>query len=189
MTFKTGFIPSKKIVELISPSSISAIFCVVSSLVINLGVIFINRYRPGRLGLNNLTNKQHLTLRGNYLIGSLTQNIWVKRLPMICFYLLVFTLIYLIAYDFKKFSNFKLKILKRASLRAVVLAIWSPYLLYFFNNILAYVAKIDIVSTTASNVYAIIAYILLSIIITSVALHMQIILFRLLNLKSRVVAL
>ena len=179
----------KQTVELITPSSLSAIFCVVGSLVISLGVIFINRYRPGRLGLNNLTNKLHQTLRGNYLMGSLTSNAWVKRLPMISLYLLILLLIYLIAIDFKKSAKVKRNILSHTAVRVVILAIWLPYLLYFFNDILAYVAKIDIVSTTASNIYAVIGYILLAILISSAAIHLHVIFLRAISLKSRLINL
>ncbi|MHB1865494.1 MAG: hypothetical protein ACYCPS_05050 [Candidatus Saccharimonadales bacterium] len=190
MSVKKQFNIKKKSIEVVLPSSLSAVLAVVISIVINLAVLFINRYRPGRLTLNNLTNKSHLTLTGNYLTGSLTQNIWVKRLPVIFCWLVLLVLIYLLLADagllFKSKMQLK-RFLLRSLLRLVVAIIWVLYIYYFFDHILAYVAKIDIVSTTASNVWAIVGYIIIAILISSTATQINVVFLRLVNLKTRVI--
>lgn len=179
-----------KLLELIMPSSSSSILDVVAGLVIIIGVIFVNRFRPGRLGLNNLTTKLHQTLSGNYLNGSLTTSIWVNRLPLIFFGLVVLILVLLTLFDFNKFSKPKLKarkILQNISLRIPVAIIWFAFLYLLFNKVLPDVAKISIVATTASNIWAMSGYLILAILIAFIAIHLSVILLRLLFLKTRII--
>lgn len=176
-----------KFIELISPSTISSIFCVVISIVIDLGVLFLNRYRPGRLELSSASS--HLTIKNSHLVGTLTDDRWVKDLPHLFLYLSILLLIYFAVFELVEVINSELKAIKfiwHLLERVVVVIVWYPYLLFFFNNILPYVAKIAIVSTSASNVFLIVCYVIFSIAITSIAVHINIILLRLLSLKTRI---
>lgn len=188
------------------PSSISSVFCVVVSLILTLGVIFINRYNSSSLRLEYQYYQAHRTISNSSLTGSITQNQIVTNLPLIIFWLLVGVIIYIASVDIIKGIRSAVELRKelnyvnvhrvqlirdttvRIFLRLLVVAIWLPYLIIFFHHIIPYSVKVAILATTASNALHVAGYVVLSLAITAVAIHINLILFRLLLQRPRVIS-
>jgi len=177
-----------KIIKLLAPSEVGAIFSVVISFVISLGVIFINRYRPGRLDLSFVGYSLRKTIGDSTLTGTLTDDRLIKDLPLICFGVILVILAILLSRDLHKLPSRKIKARKLVSQILVRLAaalILFFYLEIFFNVLLAYSVKISILSSTAGNVLGVVGYVILSVVISTIAIHINVLLLRLASYHAR----
>jgi hypothetical protein len=176
----------KKSVELLTPSTISAIFSVTASMIFTIGVIFINRYRPGSLDLTTVYNGFSDKLTGTILQNSIVQNLTqasVVLLATLAVILVIFDL-----YKQTKNKNYQKalpKILIHIILRIISLSIWAGYLFVLFNYIFPYCTELAIRSTVAASTLLVIVYITLTMIINAAAIEVNVIFLRLLFLKTR----
>ena len=205
MSSENKIVTSRQLVELLTPSGISSVICVVSGMVFTLGVVLINRYRSSSLELQYKYYQAHKTVSNSHLTGTILNNSIINDLPLIIFWAVTGAVIYLIAADIVKafssaielreeldYVHVHRKILIRdtlikLSIRLIVIAITLPYLIFFFHRILPYAVKLSILATTASNTLMIAMYIVSSILLLSLAIHVIVVLARLLLLKPRVI--
>ena len=194
------------VAKLLTPSAISSVICVVIGLVFSLVVIFINRYRSSSLRLEYNYFSLHQSFSSSYLTGSLLKNNIIENIPLIFFWSLAGLVVYFIAADFVKLVTSAFEFRKELNYvhakkpqlirdfllplisRLVVVAIWIPFAIIFFQTILPYSARLAISASTASHIALVVGDIVLSIIITSVATHVHVVLLRLLFRRPRLFA-
>jgi len=193
----------RRIIKLATPSSLSAVLCLVASLIVSLGALFLNRFRANSLGIEGSYHQTQQTLASSHLVGSIFQSRIVNDLPLIVFWAVIGTIVYIFAADIiKAFRNSvdlveeldyahvnKSRLitdqLVRLGIRILVLVVWLPYIDLFFNSIMPYAIRIAILASTAGNVIQVILHVLLSVAIGAIAFHLNVIFLRLLFLKPR----
>jgi hypothetical protein len=203
MPAQNNTVTAKEIVDLLTPSPMSSVICVVAGIVLSVGVIFINRYRSSSLQLQYQYYQAHHTVSNSILSGSILDNSIIKELPLIAFWAIVGVVVYLIAADIVKALNSAIELRKELdyvhvhrkllisniliqfAIRVAVLIVSLPYLIFFFHRILPYCVKLSILATDASNAFGVAIYVLSSVIIFAATLHVLVILVRLLFLKAR----
>ena len=203
MSETTKRLPYKRVLELLSPSALGSVIYLVASLSLVLSVIFINRYRSSSLKLQYQYYQSHHTISNSYLTGSILQNSVVKDLPLVLFWALVGVVVYLIGFDviktlrsaveLREELNYvhvhRLSLIKdvftKFAVRVVAIGLLLPCLLIFFHRIIPYCIKIAILTTAAGNLVGVIGYTVLAIIVASAAIHINLILIRLVFLKPR----
>jgi hypothetical protein len=193
----------RRIIKLATPSSLSAVLCVVASLFISLGALFLNRFRSNALGIQGSYHQTQQTLANSHLVGSIFQNQILNDLPLIVFWAVVGVIVYIFAIDIIKTFRNSLDLVEeldyahvnkhrlitdivgRLGIRVIVLAIWLPYILLFFDSLMPYSIRIAIIASTSSNIIAVILHMLISVTIGSLAFHINVIFLRLVFLKPR----
>jgi hypothetical protein len=196
MLDKKQVLTYKSLTNLLSPSTLSAIFCVVVSLAISISAIFINRFKPTILSLSNSDFNKGISITNSRLNGTITGNDLIKDVAPVFLSLVVAAVIYLLAYDiyqaielYKKHGSRTKTLLKKIAinfiLRLIVLAVWLPYLNLFFRLTIPYCVRMALLITSASNVLVIASDIILAVVIASTATHINVILCRLFFLKPR----
>ncbi len=196
MLDKKQFLTYRSLTNLLSPSALSAVFCVVASLAISITVIFINRFKPTILSLSSSNFNKGISITNSRLNGTLIGNDLIKDVAPVFLSLIIAAIIYLLAYDIyqaielhKKHGSSLKTLLKKIAinfiLRLIALVVWLPYLNLFFRLILPFSVRIALLTTSASNVLVIASDIILAVIIVSIATHINVILCRLFFLKPR----
>ena len=192
----------KKVISLVTPSSISALICIVVSLLFGLSVILVNRYQASSLRLEYLFYQKHRAPSSNHLVGNLLSNHFLNDLPLLIFWALIGVVIYLIAADIVRTvisanelreemayvhvnrSTLLRTVLEQLIIRVIVLAIWIPYIQFFFHTILPYGVSAAIVASGGTLV-TIPSYLVLSVLVIAAGLHVNLVLLRLLFLRPR----
>lgn len=193
----------RRISKLLTPSSLSAVLCLVSSLFISLGALFLNRFRSNSLGIQGSYRQTQQSLESSHLVGTIFQNQIINDLPLIIFWAIIGGVVYVFAVDIiKAFRNSvdlveeldyahvnKRRLLTdqlvRLGVRLLVILVWLPYIDVFFNSIMPYAIRVAIIASSAGNIIQVIIHMLLSVAIGTVALHINVIFSRLLFLKPR----
>lgn len=194
---------TKRAIELLTPSALSSVLCLVTSLVLSVGAILLNRFNASSLDVEYKFYQSQKALNANHLGGTLLQNNLVQDLPLLFFWALVGVLVYLIALDIVKSFSSAIDLRKQLDyvnarrhslvksfivqmvVRLVAIAIWLPYLILFFHHILPYCLRTAIMATSSSHILSVIGDVLLSVLVGTIAIHINLILMRLLFLKPR----
>jgi hypothetical protein len=189
--------------KLLTPSMSSLVLSVLVSLGLSIGVIALSHYQSSSIRIQYLYYHAHTHAGSNHLANSLLQNNLINNLPLFFFWTLVGIIVYLIASDIVKAIQSTLEVKRelnyvhadRSSLvrstieqlivRLIAIAIWFPYLFFFFRKIVPYVITLAIVSTTSGQAILLPAYIVLGVAVMSVAIHINLVLLRLIFLKPR----
>lgn len=192
----------KLFLKLLTPSASSLSFCVLVSLALSIGVVSFSHYQSSSLRLQYLYYQSHTNAGSGHLSNSLLQNSFISNLPLYFFWAIVGVIVYLIATDVVRAIQSTVEIehelnyvnvdrkslIKTASLqlliRVVVIAVWLPYLFFFFRKVVPYVVTVALVSTSGQAIL-IPAYLILGVLVMSLAIHLNFILLRLIFLRPR----
>ncbi len=203
MPAQNNTVQAREIAKLLTPSALSAVLCVVAGIALSLSVIFINRYRSSSLQLQYQYYQSHHTVSNSNLTGSILNNPFIKNLPLIAFWAVVGVVVYLIAVDVIKALSSAIELRKELDyvhvhrkllisnifiqfgIRLAVIVVSLPYLSFFFNSVVPYCVKLSILATSVSSTLMVAVYVIASVLIFSVALHVVVVLGRLLFLKAR----
>ena len=189
---------------LLLPSWLSGSLTTLIGLGFCIGTIFLARYQSSSVRLYFI-NYRADQLSGTYhhLSNTLLGNSFVGNLPLLVFWGLVGLVVYMFAAnlvstarhaaELKKELNYvhanRHSILWRPvellSVRLVVLGVWALYIMVFFQQILPYCVAASIVGAGQFNAVYDSLYALTAVVIMIVALHLHVVLLRMLLLKPR----
>jgi hypothetical protein len=190
---------------LITPSWLSGLFVLTVSLIITGGVIGITHFSGSNIEAEYSSYQSAKTQHGlleTYRTDKL--HAIISAAPLMVFWSLIGLVVYLLATNIvgaiQQASEIKSeldyvnadrsKLMRTAGLhflvRIVVMAAWLPYILFFFHHILPYV--ITAATVGASLTLDSSLYIVLAVVAMASALHLHIILLRLLLLRPRVMS-
>jgi len=189
---------------LLQPSWLSASLSILIGLAVGLGTVVLTNYQSSSLHIQLANTQLSAPTRYQALTSQLAANSFISNLPLLLFWTLVGLVVYLfVANIFASIRNtaelhselgyvnanrhgLLMGAAKHLLLRLTVLMIWIAYIIFFMNHILPYCVASALAGTNdIGNLHGGL-YILLSIAIMTLAIHLNIIFLRLLLLRPRV---
>lgn len=188
----------------LKPSATSAVLCVLVSVVIGTIVIFLTRYKDSFIRHDYQAYQANHSLSLGVLNKSLFSTGILGNALIFAFWIIVGILISFMAVDIVKglksaaatkqelnYVNLNKKALIRytlirLALRIVFLIILIIYILVLIHKILPLSIYLSIAASGGGSAFSIAKYIIGSILLTSAALHVAVILIRLTLLRPRV---
>lgn len=194
----------KLFLKTLSPSITTAIWSIIIGVIFCASIIVLTRYKVSSIhqGYVNYVSGHHLTL--GFLNKSVFSTGILGNALIFAFWLVAGVLVYVIAVDIVKGLRSTVEVeeeLKyvhlnktavlrynaiRFLIRLVTLAVWAPYLYVFFHKLLPEAVYLAIAASGAIKLYLRPIDAILSITLVAVAIHINIILLRLLFLRPRV---
>lgn len=186
------------------PSTSSAIFSVIAGVILSLGVIFLTRYKSSSISKGYLAYQSghHLTL------GFLNKSIFATGILgnslIFAFWLVAGILVYVLAVDIIKGlkstieteqeltyvhlnrSAFLKYTLTRLFIRLITIIVWAVYIYEFIHKILPFAIYLSIVASGSGSITHMPVYVISGIAIVALAVHIHLILLRLVLLRPRV---
>lgn len=190
---------------LLTPSWLSGLFVTFSSLALCVGTSIISRYQASSVRLYFIT--YHAGRLGDTyrrFSDSILGNSFISNLPLFIFWGLVGLVVYLFAANImtalRNTAELKNELdyvhadrgqllwqsVRHLLVRLVVLVVWVGYIMFFFQRVLPYCVTASVVGSAQLNTTQDSLYILLSITVTAAALHIHVVLLRLLLLRPRI---
>lgn len=191
------------IAVMLTPSWLSAGIAVIAGIVVSIGTLLSSHYRSSSFRVDLINFDITHTSAYSYF-DSTTSSGFISNLPLFMFWILVGLVVYMLAISIIKairtqielneetgFVNADKSKLIRTSVehflvRLVVLLVWTGYILFFFRTILPYCGASALAGSGQTNFFLSAMYLLLSMGVMIVAMHIHTVLFRLLVLKPRV---
>lgn len=190
-------------VELLKPSWLSGVLCVFLGLVVSVGTVVINNYKSSPLRLDIIDYKSSHTL-SNITSNGILSNTLVKNLPLLLFWVVVGIVVYICAANIMRaLSNTAemksemeyvhankhdiiVSAIEELGFRIGALLAWVVYIVFFFRHIVPYCVDLSLVGAGQLHTVTGYGYVMLSIVVLAVSLHINVILLRLLLLRPRV---
>ena len=189
---------------LLTPSWLSGSMVVLISCLDCLAVVVLPRYQASSVRLDFLAySAGQLSTTYQQVNSHLFSNSLFGNLPLLIFWGLVGLVVYLFAaniftalyeaaelkaeLDYVHADRHKLlwRPVQNLLLHLAVLLVWGVYILFFFHHVLPYSVATAIVGSGQLGTLQTSSYALLGIVIMAVALHIHIVLLRLLLLRPR----
>jgi hypothetical protein len=192
-------------VLLLTPSWLSGIIGSLLSTLFCLGIIFSLQYRASSIRVDFL---KYQGGQVNHLYqdvsNSLLANNYLSNVPLLFFWGLVGVVVYIFAanifgavqgtaeltseLNYVHANRHKLlqSAIIRLCFRLLVLGVWWVYTLLFLHQVLPYIVSASIVGSSQLQRWQTTEYTVLAIVVMAVALHVHIVLLRLLLLRPRI---
>jgi hypothetical protein len=189
----------------LAPSWFSGIFVALISLCLCIGTIVISHYQTSSIRVDFLTYQAgQITSSYHKVSNNLSSSSFFGNLPLLIFWSLVGLIVYLFVVNLfaairntadltseLKYVNADRRSLLWVSaehllVRLVVLGFWVFYIKFFFHHILPYCIAVSLVGSSQSNLLLGGGYTLLAVVVMWAALHVNVVLLRLLLLRPRI---
>jgi hypothetical protein len=194
----------KLFIRTLLPSTTSAIWSVAAGVLFCITVIFLSRYRTSSLHKGYINYVSGHSLTPSFLDKSIFSTGIVGNALIFAFWLVAGVIVYVLAVDIVKGlkSTFEVEqelsyvhldrsaLLKytftRLLIRLGTWIIWLPYLYEFFHSLLPAAAYLSIAASGATSLALRPVDAALSILLVAVTIHINIVLLRLVLLRTRV---
>ena len=189
------------------PSWLSGVIDFSITCIICVGTVLLADYQSSSIRLDYL-NYQAARISAAYqdINTSLSRNAFFANLPLFAFWAIVGLVVYLFVTNMYGAigSTAKLKtemgyvhanrakLIREAlihlAIRTAVLIVWILYILFFLHRILPYCLAASLIGTSHIQLLISGSYVMLGIAVMAVALHIHVVLLRLLLLRPRIIS-